>query len=698
MKRIKTYGLLLATAMVLVSASTAHAAPGEPALIGRPSGREAAAIGPAGKLLTRSGPSDPSAAWRASVGAAAAWEAPAGATVTPTQCQDEPMFLCGSVSVPLDRADPGGERIRIAFRVLPHGDPTGAPDPIFISDGGPGFATTFGPSFWVFLLESLTDRRDLVMIDARGTGGSGVIRCGDLQDGWASTKALFRAIRRCGDQLGENADRYGSGDIALDVEAVRRALGYGRINYFAGSYGTVVEQAYASRFPQHLRAIVADAGMPVTDAAHAWAWNLDHPRATVRAAVLSCRRAPSCAARHPHAGALIEALVERLGDAPLEGIGRDLFGNDRRVSLDQHGLFVVSLSDPRNPGELVAAAHALLRHGDRAPLLRLAAEFRRGPTQQGPQGAPRTFSMGANVAAYCNDQDFVFDRTAPRAVRRQQYADAKAALPADTFAPFTVEGWDPNGFLGMCTEWPAPDRFIPAVPAGPQIDVPVLVLKGDLDLDVPMETTDRLAAMFADPEVVEVRGAAHITTAWSECARALAARFIRALDAGDTSCGATPSVVFQAASRFPRTSNGAPQASPGAGDQSTARDRRAVWSAVHTVIDAWLRSFRQPAPVADGAGLRAGSFHADYASFDDHAEIALHDARFVRDVAVRGDSTLSYDLAHPRLRAEVRIHGAGTAPGELRMSSQYWFENTFGPIRVSGQIGGRHVELTVPGN
>ena len=619
-----------------------------------------------------------------------------GATVTPTPCDDDPSFLCGSVPVPFDRADPDGRQIDIAFRILPHSDPSSTrSDPVFISDGGPGYATTYDPYFWSFILDPLTDQRDLVMIDQRGTGGSGAIRCRDLQDGWDGTESFFRAIRRCAVQLGDAADRYGSGDIARDVEAVRKALGYDRINYFAGSYGTVVEQAYGTRFPQRLRSIVADAGLPVTDPAHAWGWGSDQPVGHERAAVLGCERAPSCAALHTDPEGLFEALIDRLADDPIEGWAHDLFGTPRYIEVDAEGLGLMTF-DVRVASEITAAADALLSRGDEAPLLRLGAETLFPVGRQGP---PRIFSMGANIATYCNDQDFVFDRTATEAVRRQQYADARAALPPDAFAPWTVDTWDPSGFSALCAGWAAPDRFVPALPSGaPPIDVPTLVLEGDLDTDVPIETNERMAEMFADPVIVRVEGAGHITTGWSQCARDLATRFIDTLAVADTSCADTPSVVLQGQALFPRTVDEALEATPRAGDESTRRRRKIAWSTAQTVLDAWLRSFRQPAAVADGSGLRGGGFHVDYARFDDHAVLHLHDARLVRDVAVHGRSTLSYDFEHPRLEATVQIHGAGTADGTLHIVGRYWFDTFFGALRVSGEIGKRHVEVSVPGN
>ena len=92
--------------------------------------------------------------------------------------------------------------------------------------------------------------------------------------------------------LGADADRYGTGDVALDIEAVRQALGYPQLSYFGPSYGSVAVQAYAVRFPQRLRVIVIDAGLPVSDHAHSKTWGLDVPQG-VRAEHDACLPARS---------------------------------------------------------------------------------------------------------------------------------------------------------------------------------------------------------------------------------------------------------------------------------------------------------------------------------------------------------------------------------------------------------------------
>ncbi|HXJ63973.1 MAG TPA: alpha/beta fold hydrolase, partial [Actinomycetota bacterium] len=185
---------------------------------------------------------------------------------------------CGTVEVPLDRANPGGGSISIEFYVHRHTD-TSAPaaEPVFTTPGGPG-SNGLGAMEFVLQIDTLLAHHDIVAIDPRGTGRSGAIECPDLQDGWADVREMNAAVRACGDHLGDAADRYGSGDVALDVEAVRRALGYDRIDFYAFSYGSVPEQAYAARFPGRVHALVFDAGMSVTDPDHVWAWELGVPR------------------------------------------------------------------------------------------------------------------------------------------------------------------------------------------------------------------------------------------------------------------------------------------------------------------------------------------------------------------------------------------------------------------------------------
>ena len=64
--------------------------------------------------------------------------------------------------------------------------------------------------------------------------------------------------------LDGDATRYGTLAAMDDLDRVRRALGYGRIDLFGASYGATAAQVYARRHPGSVRSVVLDGGMLVT--------------------------------------------------------------------------------------------------------------------------------------------------------------------------------------------------------------------------------------------------------------------------------------------------------------------------------------------------------------------------------------------------------------------------------------------------
>src|SRR4051812_26536015 len=540
------------------------------------------------------------------------------------KCKEDPAWLCGSIEVPLDRAHPAARKLSIGFTVLPHSDPTStARDAVFVSDGGPGFANSAGRGFRQFMLGPVTEQRDLVLMDHRGTGTSGAIDCSALQTATGGAESIVTAVGACGKQLGDDADRYGSGDVALDMEAVRRALRYPRISYYAQSYGTVAIAAYATRFPHRLRAVVADAGLPVTDARHTWSWGLDNPRAYARTAGLTCRRAPACAAVNPRAAGSLTRLAKAVRRHPVAGSVPTSAGGRRHVVVDEPALITIS-SDVLNGGELPAAERAL-RHGDKTPLLRLGAET------SGPQGEPEDpaqDSVGDNAAAFCNDADFVWNRADPVPVRRTKYRRALGALGPDALPPFSPAAWTEFGITDFCLRWPAPDRFTPALAHRTGVTgMPVLILSGDLDTVVATATTRALLRTFPHATFRRVAGAEHPAAGFSGCARTTLQKFIQTPHRGVGTCH-SPDYVAPAAAEFAPLARTSTAASILAGDTSTRLDRKIATVVVHTVRDAWLRVFRIPSTKGELPGLRGGTATFDQETFPDHAVVRLRGARY----------------------------------------------------------------------
>src|SRR6188472_3002714 len=89
-----------------------------------------------------------------------------------------PGARCGSVTVPLDRANPSAGTIDIAYAVVPRTDASRpALGTIVPNPGGPGESTIAAAGLYTGALAPLRERRDLLLIDPRGTGHSGALSC-----------------------------------------------------------------------------------------------------------------------------------------------------------------------------------------------------------------------------------------------------------------------------------------------------------------------------------------------------------------------------------------------------------------------------------------------------------------------------------------------------------------------------------------
>ena len=103
----------------------------------------------------------------------------AGVAQAQTACP--PGVQCGTVPVPLDRANPAAGTIDIAYALVPRTD-TSRPSlgTIVPNPGGPGESTSGFAGLYVTAFAPLRARRDLLLIDARGTGQSGALSCPSL--------------------------------------------------------------------------------------------------------------------------------------------------------------------------------------------------------------------------------------------------------------------------------------------------------------------------------------------------------------------------------------------------------------------------------------------------------------------------------------------------------------------------------------
>jgi pimeloyl-ACP methyl ester carboxylesterase len=454
-------------------------------------------------------------------------------------CLDDAAWRCGTVTAPVDRQAPSLGTIPIHFYVQPHTDATQpALEPVFVSPGGPG------ASIWrdhgYLPMADWQARHDTVLVEPRGVGESGLITCDALDAGVSSATDLRAATAACAAKLGAAADRYGSGDVALDVEDVRKTLGVTAFDYYAASYGTVVEQAYATRFPDRVHALVLDSGYAMDETLKSYFWGVDYPTAWIRVVGLLCSRDPSCASAYPDPATLLARLVQRVAKLPIRSATAPAPLD--QATVDEAAVQAILAStgarkDLLQPAALLAAVSAALDHGDAKALLQLAVDH---PVWAGGSD-PSTFSNGDNAAAQCSDIDTPWARTDPIATRAATLQTALEALPPDTFAPFTRDGFAAGAapILQLCLAWPAPHRFEPVIPTGAaHPDVPTLILSGDGDTQAPTEVARRLLTEFPKATFALVGGAGHDAAApfYGACGGHLVGTFLDTLKADPNAC------------------------------------------------------------------------------------------------------------------------------------------------------------------
>ena len=161
------------------------------------------------------------------------------------------LAKCGIVKVPLDPQRPEGAVVGLKVAVFEAEARRAEPDAIFLLAGGPGQSAVRAFASQVVSGMRLGVRRDIVLVDVRGTGGSDALRCGSD----ASIAAMLRLspdtkrLQRCAEKYAERAPFHTTAHLADDLDLVRKALGYERINLVGTSYGTRLAFEYLRRHP-----------------------------------------------------------------------------------------------------------------------------------------------------------------------------------------------------------------------------------------------------------------------------------------------------------------------------------------------------------------------------------------------------------------------------------------------------------------
>jgi pimeloyl-ACP methyl ester carboxylesterase len=443
----------------------------------------------------------------------AAQAAAPGATTPLTDCHVAGIrngVLCGAVQVPLDPAQPERAPITVRYVVVPAMARRHFPDPVFLLAGGPGQSAISVAATTMPLFARLNNRRDIVFVDQRGTGGSAPLMCQDPEHETLAEQSdpdrQFSLAMRCKAALLKLPYIRGESDLGLfttwiavqDLDAVRRALGAERIDLVGASYGTRVALEYQRQFPRAVRRSVLD-GVAPPDMALPASYSLDNQAAFDRL-VAACAAEPACARAHPALHAQFRALLQSLPRTVK--VAQPLTGRVEAFVLSRDMLLAAVRSALYSPALAAALPEAIdaAARGDFAGLLGLHATFvSRKETR---------LATGMHLSVVCAED----------VPRLAMSGDAPGPDFGSEFA---------RSYQKLCSGWPrgpVPTEFYGIGTSA----APVLVLSGGIDPATPPRHGERVArALGPMARHIVVANAGHGVLGIG-CMRDVAFRFIDA--------------------------------------------------------------------------------------------------------------------------------------------------------------------------
>ncbi len=417
--------------------------------------------------------------------------------------------LCGVVKRPLDPAAPNGKQIDIHFAVLPALARNKKSDPVFFFAGGPGQSAIAlaGPVGRMFA--RVSNRRDLVLIDQRGTGRSAPLLC----EADSATRPLQELVdparqaddlKRCLAQLQKlphgDLRQYTTSIAMADADAVRLALGAEQVNIVGGSYGTRAALEYMRQFPSRVRRAVID-GVAPPDMVLPVSFSGD-AQAAWDQLLAACEKDSACNQQHPRLRADWAALLASLPRQVT--VAHPLTGRDETFTLTREMASGMVRLPLYVPALAAALPHAVSQatQGRFTPLLGIA-----GAMAGGRDSATR-LAMGMHLSVVCAED----------MPRLAMSTDRPGADFGESFTDL---------YRKACAEWPR-GTVLPAFYEMPPAPAATLVLSGGIDPVTPPRHGERTAkALGALARHIVVPNAGHGVMAIG-CMRDVLFRFIDA--------------------------------------------------------------------------------------------------------------------------------------------------------------------------
>jgi len=454
---------------------------------------------------------------------------------------------CATLEVPSDYAAKGAGSQHIAVARGRASEPRRRLGALLLNFGGPGAETVGGLSGFRAFLDGLAPELvaqfDLVGFDPRGIGRSrpaltfldaatieafrALDPTPDDDDERAAHDAVADEMRAGAERLDATFMRHvDTESVARDMDRLRAALGEPVINYFGGSYGTLLGAVYATLFPERVRAFVLDSAvMPAFDRQELLQGQAAAYEQAFQGFLTRCADSRDCALSALGDAAAIEAavraFVEAADEEPLRVDTRLVHGSDLSIALGM----MLEVGAGSGSDELLAGLLA----GDVQPFLSGADAW----YGRGDDGSYDDDIVDANLAIGALDAPY------PEGFHRAEFdafVEREVVPRSPLFGPMLAE------VERTFVDWP----FLRPGPL-PKIHAPsarpLLVLAGSGDPATPARWSAALRDALANGSALVTHDdAVHGQLFRSQCVRDLAVPFL--LDPSeipaDTTCDRDP--------------------------------------------------------------------------------------------------------------------------------------------------------------
>ncbi len=441
-----------------------------------------------------------------------------GVTLTPCHVEDVKEELrCGVYNVFENRRTRTGRKLPLKIILIHARQPHPDQGPIFYMAGGPGEAATELAD--LVLGWGDADEHDVVLVDERGTGDGHRLDCKSPESDNNLERCLngpfdSEVARACREELQKKFDlsQYTTPNFVDDIDEIRAAMGYDKINLNGGSFGTYAAQIYMRRHREHARSAYLTSLVTLTNRVplyHAEAAQLGLDQL-----FKDCDQDAACHAAYPRFRENFAAVLNKVREAPVAtwvkhpvtGARTDIHLTERAFA-DAVRTMMYRSRKARELPFLIEQALA----GDFSPFAEAALRSSRDIYSGG--------RMGLHYCITCNEF-----------VRRIHPEEIEPATRASFLG-----SWRARDQMAACKHWSKTD--LPADYFEPfSLETPAVLVSGATDSASPPKWGEVVKSYMPNAIHVVVPGDAH--TPENECTRSIRHELFRTgtTHGLDTSC------------------------------------------------------------------------------------------------------------------------------------------------------------------